>query len=91
MKKYNLEINTMNESDLQRVYIYNTYPRESKLYSDKRFVNMENASQRGSHWTCFIVKVDKPYYYDSFRRAPDNFLLEQILKSITNHNYKWMM
>ena len=30
MKKYNLKINTMNESELQRVYNYPIYPRIRK-------------------------------------------------------------
>ena len=42
MKKYNLKVNTMNESDLQRVYKYPIYPRDSKLYSDKGFVNIDD-------------------------------------------------
>ena len=45
MKKYNLKNDTMNESDLQRVYNYNIYPRGSKITSDKRFVNIDNGSQ----------------------------------------------
>ena len=28
MKKHNLKNNTMNESDLQRVYNYNIFPRD---------------------------------------------------------------
>ena len=34
MKKNILKNNTMNESDIQRFYIYKTYPRASKVYSD---------------------------------------------------------
>ena len=59
MKKYNLKNDTMNESELQRVFKYPIYPRDSKLYSDGGFVNINNGSQGGSHWTCFLVKDRK--------------------------------
>ena len=52
MKKYNLKDDTMNESRLQRVYDYSIYPRDSKIYSDKGFVNIDNGSQGGTNWTC---------------------------------------
>ena len=45
----------MNESELQRVYNYSIYPRDSKIYSDKGFVNIDNGSQGGTHWTCFFI------------------------------------
>ena len=35
MKKHKLKNDTMNESQLQRVYNYPIYPRDSKIYSDK--------------------------------------------------------
>ena len=35
MKKYNLKNDTMNESQLQKVYDYPIYPRDSKTHSDK--------------------------------------------------------
>ena len=59
MKKYNLKKDTMNEPELQRVYIYPIYPRVFKKYSDKGSVNIDNGSQGGTHWTCFIVKDKK--------------------------------
>ena len=42
MKKYNLKNNTMNGTQLQKVYNYPIYPRDSKIYSDKGFVNIDN-------------------------------------------------
>ena len=60
MKKYNLKNVTMNEFELQRVYKYNIYPRDSKIFSDKGFVNIDNGSQGRTHWTCFIVKYKNP-------------------------------
>ena len=44
--------------------------------------------QGGTHWTCFEVKDKKSYYYDSFVRAPDKFLSNQLPKQVTYHNYK---
>ena len=35
MKKNNLTDNTMNESELQKVYIYPIYRRDSKITSDR--------------------------------------------------------
>ena len=86
--KYNLKNNTMNECQLQQVYNYSIYPRDSKIFSDKGFVNIDNCSMTGSHWTCFIVKDNKSYYIDSFEGAPDNILLYQLPKPINYHNYK---
>ena len=88
MKKYNLKNDTMNESELQKIYKYPIYPRDSKIYSDRGFVNIANGSQGGTHWTCFIVKDNKSYYSDSFGGAPDKFLLKQLPKLIIYHNYK---
>ena len=56
MKKYKLKNGTMNESQLQKIYNYPIYPRDSKIYSDKGFVNIDNGFQGGTHWTCYIVK-----------------------------------
>ena len=38
----------MDESELQRVYKYPVYPRDSKKYSDKSFGNFANGSMRVS-------------------------------------------
>ena len=88
MRKYILKNDTMNESQLQRVYNYTIYLRDSKIYSEKGFVNIDNGSQGGTHWTCFIVKDNRSYYLDSFGGQPDKFLLNQLPKPIIYHNYK---
>ena len=88
MKKYNPKDDTMNERELQRVYNYPIYPRDSKIYSDKGFVNIDDGSMNGIHWTCFIVKDRKSYYFDSCGGQPDTFLLKQLPKPIIYHNYK---
>ena len=78
----------MKESQLQKVYDYPIYPRDSKIFSDKEFVNIDNGSMEGTHWTCFIIKDDKSYYFDSFGGQLDKFLLKQLPKPIIYHNYK---
>ena len=88
LKKYNLKNDTKNESESQRVYINPIYPRDSKIYSVKGFVNVDNGSQGGTHWTCFIVKDSKPYYFDSFGGQPDKLLLNQLPKPIMYHIYR---
>ena len=88
MKKYNLKNDTMNESELQRVYNYRIYPKNSKIYSERGFVDIDDGSMGGSHWTCFYIKDNKSFYYDSFGGNPDKFLLNQLPKMITYHNYK---
>ena len=88
MKKYKLKNNTMNESDIQKFYNYPIYPRDSKIYSDKGFLNIDDERLGGTHWTCFIVKDKNSFYFDSFGGAPDKFLLNQLPKPIIYHNYK---
>ena len=80
MKIYNLKNDTTNESEIQRVYNYYIYPRDSKTHSSKGFVNIDNGSQSGSHWTCFIGKDNKSY--------SDKFVLNQLPKPKIFHNHK---
>ena len=88
MKKYNLRNDTMNESQLQKIYNYPIYPRDSRIYSNRGFINIDNGSQNGTHWTCFMVKDKKSYYFDSFGGQPDKFLLDQLPKPLIYLNYK---
>ena len=39
----------MNESELQRVYNYPIYPRDSNILSAEGFVNIDNDAQGGTH------------------------------------------
>ena len=87
MKKYNLKDDTMNESELQRVYNYSIYPRDSKIYSYRGFVNIDDGRLNGTHWTCFLVEDNKSFYFDSFGGTPDKFLLKQLPKPIFYHNW----
>ena len=88
MKKYKLKMDTMNESQLQKIYNYPIYPRDSKIYSDRGFINIDNGSQGGTHWICFYIKDKKSYYFDSLGGQPDKFLLNQLPKPIIYHIYK---
>ena len=88
MKKHKLTNDTMNESQLQTFYNYPIYPRYSKIYSDKRFINIDNGRLGGTHWCAFHVKDKKSYYFDSFGGAPDKFLLNQLPEILIYHNYK---
>ena len=42
----------------------------------------------GAHLTCYYIKDNKSYYFDSFGGTPDKFLLNQLPKPIIYHNYK---
>ena len=89
MKKGNIKNDTMIELQLQKVYYYPIYPRDSKIYSDKGFVNIGNGSMGGSHWNCFIVKGNKSFYFDSFGGTLDIYLPKQLPKPIFYHTYKF--
>ena len=87
--KYNLNDETMNGSELQRVYNYKIHPRDSIKTTDKGFVNIDDGIMGGSHWVCLIVKDNKSFYFDSFGGHPDNLLPNQLPKPIIYHNYKF--
>ena len=78
----------MNGNDSQRVYNCTIYSRDSKIYSNKVYVTLDNGSMGGTHWTCFMIKDNKSYYFDSFGGQPDKFLLNQLRKPVTYHNEK---
>ena len=88
MKKYNLKDDTMNESQLQKIYKYSTFPRDSKRHSDKGLVNIDNGYRGGTHWVGFKLEDNKSYYFDRFGGQPEKFLLKQSPKPIIYHNYK---
>ena len=75
----------MNESELQKLFIFPIYPRDSKIYLDEGFVKIDNGSLGGSSFFIvffFIVKDNKSYYFDSFGGQPDEILLKQFFKTI---------
>ena len=49
----------MNESELQRNYIYNLCPNNSKIKTTEVFVNIDKGGMGGSQWTCFMIKDRK--------------------------------
>ena len=75
MKKCTLKNDYMKESELQIFYVYPIDPIVSRVYSDRDFVIIDNESQGGTHWTCFLVKDKKSNsYFDSFGGQPEKFL-----------------
>ena len=48
IKKHKLKYDTMNESELQRVYNYKKFPRGSTTTTDKSFVKKDKGSMGGS-------------------------------------------
>ena len=88
MKIYNLKNDAMKKMALQKVYNYPIYPRDSKIHSEKGFVNIDKVSMGGSHWCSFYVKDNKFYCFDSFGGQADNFLLKQLPKPLFFHIYK---
>ena len=78
----------MIERQSQRVYKYQKYPKDSKICSDRGFVNIDNGGMGGTHWVCFIVKYKTSYYFDSFGGCPDRFLPKQLPKPTIYHKYK---
>ena len=88
MKKYNLKNDTMNESQLQRIYNYPIYLKNSKIHSDGGFENIDDGRLGGTHWCAFYVEDKRSYYFDPFGGAPNKFPFKQLPKPILYHNYK---
>ena len=88
LKQHNFKDDTLNEFDLKRVYSYSIYPTGSKTTTDKGFKYIDNGSMGGTHWTCFYIKDNKLFYFDSFGAQLDNFLPNQLPEPITYHNYE---
>ena len=91
MEKYNLENDTLSESEIQRLYNYRIYPRDSKQYSYKYFVNIENGTIGGSHWTDFYVKNIRSFFFDCFGESVVKFILNQLLKTNKYHKNKYQI
>ena len=90
MKKYKLKNDTMNESEIQKNYNHKYTPETLKFIQIKDLLTQTMAVwvMGGSHWTCFIVKDNKSYYFDSFGGQSHKFLLNQLTKPIIYHIYK---
>ena len=77
----------MTETDLQKVYKYSVYPRDSKIITNKGFLNSDNGSMGGTHWTCFYVKDKNLFYLGISGGLPDRLFVQQLPK--TNH-FSWI-
>ena len=86
MRTNKFQDDTVNNSDLQKVFIYSIYPKDSKICSDKRFVNIDNRILGGTHWKAFYVENNNSYYFDSFGAQPYQFLLSQLPEPNIYHN-----
>ena len=42
----------------------------------------------GAHRTCFYKKDNLSFYSDNFGGSPDDFVLKQLPKPVTYHNYE---
>ena len=47
----------------------------------------DNGQLDGTHSTCFFIKDNKSFYFEGFGGSPDYFLLNQLPKPTTFHNY----
>ena len=84
MKKHILKNDTVNESELQRVYQFPFSPRYSKLKTDKGFAKIDNGSHGGKHWDYFLVKDNNSFFFDSFGGAPGKFFKQLPKQKIYN-------
>ena len=55
LRKYSLKDNTMNDSDLKNISNCPIYPGDSLINTNEGFINNNDASTEGSHWTCFSL------------------------------------
>ena len=78
----------MNDHQLRKTFDYPIYRRDSKIFSDRGFVNIDNGSMGGTHWTCLIIKDNNSYHFQSVVGQPDTFLLGQLPKQIVYQNYE---
>ena len=78
IKNYELESDTLNESNLERIHFYPLYPKGLKIFLNKGFVNIDIGNKGGTHWTTFHIKDNKSSYCDSCGGQPDKFLPEQL-------------
>ena len=89
MKKYKMKNDTMKESDLHRTHNYPFHPKNSKIFSDKGFISIDNGGMGGSHWIrSFLQKIQKSFYFDSFAGQPDEFSLQKFAKPKVYHIFE---
>ena len=55
-RKFSKRNDIMIESDLNKVYNFSIYRRDSVISCNKGFVNSDNKHMGVTHWTCFFLK-----------------------------------
>ena len=88
MEKFMLKDQTMNKSQLQKIYNYPINPRKSKIFSDEGFVNFDDGSMGRTVWTCFCIKDKKSFNSDSFGANPEKVYLSNYMKPTNFNIYK---
>ena len=73
----------INTLSIAKIYDVDIYPRESKIKTTKGICIIDDGSHGGTHWVAFYASR----YFDSFGGPPDKWLIEQLPKPITYHNY----
>ena len=56
MEKYSFKDDAMDEGELKKTCNFQTYPRYSKLITNKRYVHIDNGGQAVTHRACFYEK-----------------------------------
>ena len=73
---------------IRRMFIPFFFILEILKKQDKRFTKIDSASMSGNNWMCFYIKDNSGYFFNSFGRALDEVLLNELEKPITYHNNK---
>ena len=55
---------------------------------DSCLVIIDKGSKVGFHWKAFHLKNNNSFFFDSFGGQPEEFLVQQLPKPITYHNYE---
>ena len=84
----NIKDDTLTESHLQKFWNFSTYPWDSVRTDDKRFVKTDIGKMSDTHCTCFYVRGNESYYFESFGGPPDKLLLKRLPKPFTFHHHK---
>ena len=75
------------ESEVQRVLYSRINPVATKILLNRGFVKIDIGELGGSHLTCFCIKNEKLFYFDSFGGAADKILLNQLQKPLICQKY----
>ena len=56
MKRDGLNDDVLTESDSKKIYKFSIYLRDSKIKTNKSFINIDIGNMGGSHLTCFYIQ-----------------------------------